>query len=199
MSSLSSFRHAVKTSWILSGGQNSSACPSRVSFFVRSGNSGWRPSWKQAIQQTSDASRTFVLSNSEGLEARRLATIWTMRSLFSYARAKSSACSAVSASMARIFTSATVSSLYPSLYPRSNITCVCLYASSLLERTRDISERRSLVKRISMGAIATPGDEETLKELIREVASINSFSCAIFGEGLGTSRLDYSSVKVGKK
>jgi hypothetical protein len=69
------------------------------------------------------------------------------------------------------------------------MTCVCLYASVVLERTRETSDSRSLVRRISMGEIGMPGRDTTLKEQIREVASIKSFSLIIFSDGGGISRL----------
>lgn len=69
------------------------------------------------------------------------------------------------------------------------MTSVCLYASALLERTRETRERRSLVKRISIGEMGIPGRDVTLNEQIREVASMNSRSLIIRSEGLGTVRL----------
>lgn len=72
---------------------------------------------------------------------------------------------------------------------------MCLYPSLVLESTRDMRDSRSLVNLISIGAMAIPGPEDTLKELIRDVASMNSFSCVTFSEGRGTPKLNYTSVK----
>jgi len=69
------------------------------------------------------------------------------------------------------------------------MTSVCLYASLLLESTREISESRSFVRRISIGDIGVPGDEKTLNDVMRDVASINSFSFVTDSEGFGTLRL----------
>lgn len=70
------------------------------------------------------------------------------------------------------------------------MTSVCLYASAVLERTREIRERRSFVRRISIGESGTPGRENKLKEESREVASIKSRSLFRRSEGGGTARLE---------
>jgi len=66
---------------------------------------------------------------------------------------------------------------------------VCLYASAVLERTREIRERRSSVRRISRGESCTPGRELILNEESLEVASIKSRSLVRGSDGGGTARL----------
>jgi len=74
------------------------------------------------------------------------------------------------------------------------MTCVCLYASSLLDKTRDMRDNLSFVRRISIGEIGMPGADKTLKEHMREVAFINSISFMMASEDCGTSKLLSNSV-----
>lgn len=69
------------------------------------------------------------------------------------------------------------------------MTRVCLYASAVLERTREMRERRSFVRRISIGERGMPGRERMLKEDRREVASIKSRSLERRSEGGRMERL----------
>ena len=66
---------------------------------------------------------------------------------------------------------------------------MCLYASSLLDRIREMRLSLSFVSRISIGRMGAPGREVTLKEEIRLVASMNSRSRCMREDCFATPRL----------